>query len=104
MKAGTLVSIVKRSESANPIFRAANWETFTPGIYNPTASLPVDYEILGFLVEDIRVGKPVVLLRVARNGERVLGYYQSTTVLELREDAYVTMNSVYSVKTVCTHS
>lgn len=100
MKAGTLVSIVKRAESSSPIFRAGNWETFTPGVYNPTASLPVDYEILGFLVEDIRVGKPVILLRVARNGVRVLGYYQSTIVLELRGDGYVTKNSVYSVKII----
>lgn len=100
MRARTLVSITKRAECRTPISRAGDCDTFTPGAFNPTASLPIDYEIVGYLIDDIEVGKAVRMLRLARNGEMVPGYYQSTTVVELQGDGYVTKNSVYSVKIV----
>jgi hypothetical protein len=103
MKSGTLVKITKRAESRDPVCRAGNWNTFTAGVVNSTASLPVDYEIVGYLLEDVKVGKPVRLLRFVRNGALVLGFYQSTTVLELRNDGYVTRNSVYSVEIIQTN-
>jgi hypothetical protein len=100
MKAGTLVRITKRSESAWPSVRAGEWGSYIPGAWTQSTSLPVDYEIIGFLLDPIEQGKSVRVLRIARNGEEILGIYQSTTVIEVRSDGYGTRNSVYCVEVV----
>jgi hypothetical protein len=100
MKAGAFVRIIKRAQSSSPFVPAGEWGSYIPGAWPQSTSLPVDYEIVGYLVDDIEVDKPVRLLRIARNGTEILGIYQSTPVLELRSDGYITRNSVYSVDVV----
>ncbi len=61
-------------------------------------SLPVDYELVGYLLEDIVVGSQVRLLRVERNGETAVGMYISSPVTETNAVGYATLNSRYSVE------
>lgn len=95
MKAGTLVRITKLSESSFPSVKAGEWSSYILGAGCRSTSLPVHYEIVGFLLEPIQEGQSVRVLRIARNGEEILGVYQSTTVIEVRTDGYVTRNSEY---------
>lgn len=65
-------------------------------------SPPVDYWLLGELLEEIEVGKPLRISRWNRNGLEALGMFHSTPVVTLHEhnsDTYITTNnSVYKME------
>ncbi len=98
MKKSCLVRIIKRGEVQSPVVRAANWSTYVPGSWENRMSLPVDYEMVGYLLEDIIAGSKVRLLRVERNGQTAVGVYISSLVTEVDVVGYATLNSRYSVE------
>lgn len=98
MRKGYLVRIIKRGEPQSPFVRAAKWSSYVPGSWENTMSLLVDYEMVGYLLEDIVVGSQVRLLRVERNGETAVGMYISSPVTEVNAVGYATLNSRYSVE------
>ena len=61
-------------------------------------SLPVNYNIEGYLLSDIKVGSSVIVQRTKRNGVESLGMFSSSTVLEMSDNSFVTRNSVYRYK------
>lgn len=58
-------------------------------------SLPVGYELEGWLVAPPLVGQCVEILRCARNGVARPGVYCSTPVTLVRGDTFHTSNSIY---------
>jgi hypothetical protein len=71
-------------------------EAHIPGeAQNENFSLPLDYWIEGTLTEEMAVGKSVVVMREVRNGLDVTGLFQTTPVVELTDDTFTTMNSIY---------
>lgn len=74
------------------------WTEFTPGSATPAGrSLPVDYDLEGFLLDPIVPGCPVRALRLRRNGVDALGCFSTTPVVEVH---VTTVNSVYRVTAV----
>lgn len=98
-RAGQLVRLIKRAST--PVAQAApgSWNDWVPGARNNHGSLPIDYEMTGFLLKPIRVGEAVQLWRLSRNGITAQGIFVSTTVRELRGgESVITNNSIYEVK------
>ncbi|HYG35736.1 MAG TPA: hypothetical protein VEC99_13180 [Clostridia bacterium] len=98
MQAGKRVRLTKLRESAHPQVRAGRWDTYRPGAWDNTESLPVDYEMVGVLVAPPLVGKRVELLRLERNGEPALGVFVSSPVTEVNHTWFATRNSVYRIE------
>lgn len=98
MKTGLLVKITKLREADRPLVRAGNWNTYVLGAADNAGSLPIDYEMIGVLLERPVVGGRVRLLRVQRNGVEVLGMFESTQVVSIRGCEFATRNSVYRLE------
>ena len=95
MNTGLIVKLTKLREADDPAVRAGPWSTYVPGACDNTASLPVDYEIVGILMEPPVVGGNVEILRLDRNGVRALGVSSSTRVVSVSAQGFATMNSLY---------
>lgn len=61
-------------------------------------SLPVEYEIEGYLKSLIGIGLPVVVLRTCRNSEPSVGLFITTTVRAAAPGWFMTDNSTYTVE------
>lgn len=89
------VKLTKVSASKSPFCQPGNWDTYKLGELNSGVSLPVDYEIIGTIENPPVVGQSVRVRRTNRNGVITPGDYESTEVVELTDDGFKTLNSVY---------
>lgn len=95
---GTQVLIIKLSASSNPVAEPGSWEGWIPGSLDNAGSLPVDYELRGFLLAPVRVGEQIHLFRTERNGVEADGYFSSTPIVKIQDASLVeTYNSIYRV-------
>jgi len=62
------------------------------------SSVPIEYSIEGYLIDDIVVGKNVIINRTKRNDEKVGGILTTSRVTEVGNNYFKTQNSVYSYK------
>lgn len=98
LAAGTFVEIEKVSASGQPAVQPGDWGGWVAGSPDNAGSLPVGYALRGILLEPLRVGAPMRVLRVERNGVPALGEFCSTAVVALRPGYFAeTSNSVYKV-------
>lgn len=81
----------------------ADWKDYHPGSLGNTKSPPAGYALSGWLLEPIKIGRPVRLLRVERNGVAALGYFETTPVAGLTSGGFETKNSIYQVDWVDVH-
>ncbi len=61
-------------------------------------SIPIEYNLEGYLMYEIEVGKNVIVDRTNRNGEEVCGLFTTSRVTEVGDNYFKTQNSVYSYK------
>jgi hypothetical protein len=61
-------------------------------------SLPIEYNLEGELINDIEVGKSVVVSRTKRNGVDAYGTFKTSRVTDVGENYFKTQNSVYMYK------
>ena len=61
-------------------------------------SIPVEYNLEGYLLYEIEVGKNVFIDRTKRNGVEVRGVFTTSRVTEVGDKYFKTQNSVYSYK------
>ena len=61
-------------------------------------SIPVEYNLEGILSFPIQVGEGVVVQRTKRNGVEAYGVFSTSTVTEVGDNYFKTLNSVYSYK------
>ena len=94
--AGTAVRMVKLAAVDDPQHQTCSWDKWKPGQQNEGAP-PVDYELRGFLIEPLEIGKPIIVARTHRNGVQVMGTFVSTPVREFKNGAAITMNSIYFI-------
>jgi hypothetical protein len=98
MSSFPFVRLVKLRAAVDPLVQPGRWDTYHAGSSTNTTSLPVDYEILGFLLQAPIVGGQVRVLRIQRNGINALGIFQSTEVTAVGEGHFTTQNSVYRLE------
>ncbi len=96
---GLLVKVTKLSRCENPLVEPASWDDWRPGSPDNNGSLPVDYELRGVLLEEVRVGGQIIVFRTQRNGVEAEGLFESTNIRRIEDNArVVTLNSVYSIQ------
>ena len=61
-------------------------------------SIPIEYNLEGNLIYDIKVGENVFIDRTKRNGVEVRGVFTTSRVTEVGDKYFKTQNSVYSYK------
>ena len=61
-------------------------------------SIPIEYNLEGYLLDEIEVGKNVFIDRTKRNGVDVRGVFTTSRVTEVGENYFKTQNSLYSYK------
>lgn len=100
---GSHVRVIKLHEAQEPRVRAGSWSEYVPGAVN-TDSLPVDYEIEGYLLGPVEVGGRLHVLRTRRNGIGCLGEFLSTVIqaVDIESESELacrltTLNSIYRV-------
>ena len=62
------------------------------------SSIPIEYNLEGYLLYEIEVGKNVIVERIKRNGVEVRGVFTTSRVTEVGDKYFKTQNSVYSYK------
>jgi len=63
-------------------------------------SPPIDYELRGFLIEPLCLGRSIFVARTHRNGVESRGIFISTPVRLFKKGAAITLNSVYFISRV----
>lgn len=61
-------------------------------------SIPIEYNIEGYLLNEIQVNESVMVNRIKRNGVHVSGVFSTSRVTEVGEKYFKTKNSVYIYK------
>ena len=93
---GTAVRVVKLAVADDPQYQTCSWKDWKAGEFND-GSPPVDYELRGWLIEAMEIGRSIVVARTHRNNVPSLGTFISTPVREFKNGAAVTMNSIYFI-------
>ena len=93
---GTAVRIVKLAAVHDAQHQTCSWNEWKAGVLND-GSPPVDYELRGFLIERLEIGKPILVARTHRNNVPALGTFTSTPVRKFENGAAITLNSIYLI-------
>ena len=64
-----------------------------PNDYN--TSIPIEYNVEGYITYEIEVGKNVIIDRTKRNGVEVRGVFTTSRVTEVGDNYFKTQNSLY---------
>ena len=91
------VKITKISASENPIFPTPNYNEYIQGSDNGNVSLPTEYWLEGYLMNEPTVGASVLVNRTSRNGVVCGGCFFTSKVTKLTDIGFETENSVYRV-------
>lgn len=100
-----MIKLTKIAESATPDFFSGQWKDYVPGKNNEGVSLPIEYWIKGALVKEPVVGESIFVTRTERNGEKCMGLFASTPIVEISQGEgnlrYIeTKNSIYLLESV----
>lgn len=93
------VKITKIGVADNYKVESATWEQYAVGKEN-SMSLPVEYQVEGFLLKDIVVGHSIRVDRRYRNGDKVNGVFISSAVESFDGKVATTQNSQYLVEEI----
>jgi hypothetical protein len=58
-------------------------------------SIPIEYTAEGELMRPMRVGESLLMMRDLRNGVPAVGIFQTSPVIEITQETFMTNNSVY---------
>ena len=94
------VKISKLIHLDDAVHDAPSMNEYVVGRSNGNVSLPVDYWIEGYLTDLPTVGRSVLVNRTNRNGVEVSGIFKTSTVTEITDDGFKTLNSVYKLEYV----
>jgi hypothetical protein len=61
-------------------------------------SIPIEYNLEGYLIGEIESGKSVIVDRTKRNGLEIRGVFTTSRVTEVSDSFFKTANSVYRYK------
>ncbi len=101
MDALQYVRIEKLRPTESPAFAPGDPATYAYGELNDSGfSLPVGYNLEGWIHRLPEVGESLVVLRCVRNGIERLGIFCSTPVTQIERGLYWTTNSIYRVQLV----
>lgn len=91
------VKITKLGPSKNPVVPTPNYNEYIQGIDNGNVSLPTEYWIEGYIMNNITLGCSVLVDRTSRNGVVCSGRFLTSKVTKITESGFETENSIYRV-------
>ena len=92
------VKITKIATSATPEVETPCMNNYIAGEDNGPVSLPVEYWIEGYLMNEPKVGTSVLVNRTSRNGVDCAGIFTTSQVTKILPDGFETLNSIYKVE------
>ena len=92
------VKITKIAISDNPEVDTPCMKDYKAGQDNGNVSLPVEYWIEGYLMNEPKIGTSVLVNRTSRNGVDCAGIFTTSQVTKILEDGFETLNSIYKVE------
>ena len=102
MKSGNLVKLTKINTAQTPVVASCvSDKLYEHGVENDTSPY-TGYTLKGYLLQDITVGKGMVVDRISRNGVSTPGLFTSSVVesIDLNNMQIFTANSVYKIEPV----
>jgi len=93
----TYVIVRKIAASRCPDVPAAPPGPLDRPAVSPLHSLPIDYEMEGYLFEPLRIGGIIRLHRIRRNQVIASGKFESSPIVALRDPFVETRNSIYHI-------
>jgi len=93
------VRITKIDAVENPLSPSSTWEDWRHGKPN-SGSLPIDYQLVGYLLRPIRLHESLLVLRIERNGVQAFGIFCTTPVASFEQGILMTQNSVYCLEII----
>ncbi len=100
MNISSKVKLTKFAVSNNPLVPTPPMEGYVCGADNGDVSLPIDYWVEGYLMDDIKVGDSIKLNRTCRNGINIPGMMLTSIVTKIEGDIIETNNSKYKLETL----
>ena len=94
------VTVRKMAAVQEPKFNTPSWDQYNLGMENYNASIPIAYEVVGTLENDLVVDSSLIILRSKRNGVEVPGIMETSKVMEITEFGFKTQNSEYQIELV----
>jgi len=91
------VKITKLGAVENPVVPTPNFNQYKPGEDNGDVSLPTEYWLEGYLLNEPTVGSSVLVQRTSRNGVECSGSFFTSKVTEITDYGFKTQNSIYRV-------
>lgn len=93
------VRIRKLAAVKNPDVETPEWDEYNVGqVQKESGSIPIEYEVKGFLMSELQVGRHLNILRTERNGEKVSGVMITSKVTKVTDSGFETCNSVYEME------
>lgn len=94
------VKITKLGSVENPVYPTPNFNEYTPGEDNGNVSLPVEYWLEGYFMNEPVVGSSVLVNRTSRNGVACGGSFFTSKVTKITDTGFETQNSIYQVDVI----
>lgn len=91
------VKITKLGAAENPVYPTPNYNEYIQGSDNGNVSLPVEYWLEGYFMNEPVVGSSVLVNRTSRNGVTCGGAFFTSKVTKITDTGFETQNSVYQV-------
>lgn len=91
------VKITKLGSVENPVVPTPNFNEYKQGENNGNVSLPTEYWLEGYLLNEPTVGSSVLVQRTCRNGIECSGSFFTSKVTKITDNGFETQNSVYRV-------
>lgn len=98
MSERTRVKVRKIGQLPDAQVAAGDWESYVPGVENPNVSLPVEYEIEGYMVDPPALGASFVVERTSRNGIKAYGEFSTSPITVIAPGMIKTQNSIYTIE------
>lgn len=98
IKQGDYIHLKKMSIAPNPRSPTGKKSTYKYGKENPGVSVPVDYWIEGVVWTEPKVGSPLFVFRLIRNGVESEGMFNTSPITSIKGNSFNTLNSVYKIR------
>jgi len=94
------IKLSKVSAVKQPVVPTPDSKDYIFGTINDNVSLPLDYWVEGYLMNEVVLGQAVLVNRTNRNGVECSGVLQTSEVTKITKKGFNTQNSVYVLEEI----
>lgn len=98
MKEKDYIKITKLKACKNPKVETPDKKDYIPGQDNGNVSLPAEYTVEGYLLNDVKIGQIIMIDRVKRNDIETPGLMNTSKITKINGNRIETQNSIYKIE------